>query len=58
MTAHSIDSARAVEQDDIAAIKALDHEKFAPMLERSRKVKEAWRAEAAEGAAGRASPDE
>ena len=30
----------------------VDHEKFAPLTERSRKVKEAWRAEAAERAAG------
>ena len=30
----------------------VDHEKFAPMIERSRKVKEAWRAEAAARAAG------
>ena len=30
----------------------VDHEKFAPLPERSRKVKEAWRAEAAERAAG------
>lgn len=30
----------------------VDHEKFAPMLERSRAVKEAWRAEAAKRGAG------
>lgn len=30
----------------------VDHDKFAPLPERSRKVKEAWRAEAAERAAG------
>ena len=30
----------------------VDHEKFGPLTERSRKVKEAWRAEAAERAAG------
>ena len=30
----------------------VDHEKFAPLPERSRKVKEAWRAEAAERTAG------
>ena len=30
----------------------VDHEKFAPLPERSRKVKEAWRAEAAERSAG------
>ena len=29
----------------------VDHEKFAPLIERSRKVKEAWRAEYAEQAA-------
>ena len=36
----------------------VDHEKFTPLIERSRKVKEAWRAEYAEQAAGDKRPGE